>query len=215
MYVREVGPPMTWSEPFQERLKHPIESLRSEELLQIATCKEEARAILEKTGLATLINIGYEEMTKLFPFKRAAILVCAFELARRGLQKGIGVLPAISCPEDTLPFLLSIRKENKEHFICLYMNARNQVIHQETISIGSLSASIVHPREIFAVAIQHSAASIILAHNHPSDDVSPSKDDIELTRRLVKAGEIMGLEILDHIVISRSDFMSLKERGVM
>jgi len=97
----------------------------------------------------------------------------------------------------------------------MYLNARNQLIHKEVISIGSLSASIVHPREVFQVGVANSAASIILAHNHPSGDVSPSKDDVELTRRLVKAGEIMGIEILDHIIISTLDFLSLKERGLM
>lgn len=108
-----------------------------------------------------------------------------------------------------------IKDERKEHFICLYLNARNQIIHKETVSIGSLSASIVHPREVFLVAITHSAASIILAHNHPSGDVSPSQDDIDLTHRLVRAGEIMGIEILDHIIVASTDFVSLKSRGVI
>ena len=83
------------------------------------------------------------------------------------------------------------------------------------ISIGSLSASIVHPREVFQVAVTRVAASIILAHNHPSGDVTPSKEDIELTRRMVEAGGIMGIDILDHIILSESDFLSLKERGLM
>ena len=83
------------------------------------------------------------------------------------------------------------------------------------ISIGSLSASIVHPREVFQVAVTRAAASIILAHNHPSGDVTPSKEDIELTRRMVEAGSIMGIDILDHIILSESDFLSLKERGLM
>ena len=95
---------------------------------------------------------------------KAALLVAAFELARRGLQKGLGVLPTIPCPADAVPLLSEIRDQRKEHFLCLYLNARNQVIHKEVISIGSLSASIVHPREVFQVAISRSAASILLAH---------------------------------------------------
>ena len=83
------------------------------------------------------------------------------------------------------------------------------------VSIGSLSSSIVHPREVFQTAVSESAASVALAHNHPSGDVSPSQDDIELTRRLVQAGEIMGIDVLDHLIISDDDFLSLKERGLI
>ena len=130
-------------------------------------------------------------------------------------MKGLGVPPAISNPADAIPMVSEIRNERKEHFLCLYLNARNQIIHKETVSIGSLSASIVHPREVFLVAITHSAASIILAHNHPSGDVSPSQDDIDLTHRLVRAGDIMGIEILDHIIVASTDFVSLKNRGLI
>ena len=137
---------------------------------------------------------------------KAAILLAAFELARRALDKGLGVLPIISTPTETIPLLAEIKDQRKEYFVCLYLNARNQVIHKEVISIGSLSASIVHPREVFQVGVYHSAASIILAHNHPSGDVSPSKDDIDLTHRLREAGMIMGIEVLDHIIIAAGDF---------
>ena len=123
--------------------------------------------------------------------------------------------PIVSCPADTLPLLTELKDQRREHFLCLYLNARNQVVHKELISIGSLSASIVHPREVFQVAVTRAAASIILAHNHPSGDVTPSKEDIELTRRMVEAGGIMGIDILDHIILSESDFLSLKERGLM
>ena len=136
------------------------------------------------------------------------------EIARRALHKGLGILPVISTPTETIPMLADIKDEQKEFFVCLYLNARNQVIHKEVISIGSLSASIVHPREVFTVAVQHHAASIILAHNHPSGDVSPSKDDIDLTHRLREAGNIMGIEVPDHIIIATGDFVSLKEIGI-
>ena len=125
------------------------------------------------------------------------------------------MLPIISTPVETIPLLAEIKDQRKEYFVCLYLNARNQVIHKEVISIGSLSASIVHPREVFQVGVYHSAASIILAHNHPSGDVSPSKDDIDLTHRLREAGLIMGIEVLDHIIIAAGDFVSLKETGIV
>ena len=92
---------------------------------------------------------------------------------------------------------------------------RNQVIHGEVISIGSLSSFIVHPREVLHPAITHVVASMALAHNHPSGDVSPSRDDIELTRRLVHAGSIMEIDVLDHIILGEDCFLSMKERGLM
>lgn len=146
---------------------------------------------------------------------KAAMLVAAFELARRALHQGLGVLPVIARPTDTVALLADIKDQRKEHFLCLYLNARNQVIHKEVISIGSLSASIVHPREVFQAALGHAAASVILAHNHPSGDVSPSQEDIELTRRLVAAGEIMGIEVLDHIIIGSAEILSLREKGLL
>ena len=148
--------------------------------------------------------------------KKRAQLDAAIELGRRITEK-IGPLPVVSAPAGCIPYLQDIRTEQKEHFVCLYLNARNQVVHKEFISIGSLSASIVHPREVFRVALklEHGVASIILAHNHPSGDTTPSKDDLELTRRLVKAGQLMGIEVLDHLIIGAGEFTSLKEKGLM
>ena len=146
---------------------------------------------------------------------KAGVLVATFELARRGLHKGLGVRPVISAPGDALSMLSDIKDQQREHFLCLYLNARNQVIHKEVVSIGSLSSAIVHPREVFRTAVAQAAASVILAHNHPSGDVSPSQDDINLTRRLVQAGEIMGIDVLDHLIIGSDDFISLKERGLI
>jgi len=216
-YDNEVASPGLVRESPAERFHLPVESLRNEELLSvlIACPVEKAREIIEKNTLITLGNTNYDELRRIVSSKRARILLSAFELSRRVFHKGPTVVPAISCPADTLPFLWDIREKDREHFVCLYLNARNQMIHREVISIGSLSASIVHPREVFSVAIKHCAASLILGHNHPSRDVSPSKDDLELTRRLIKAGEILGVEILDHIIVSETDFTSLKEKGLI
>lgn len=218
LYVREALPKVNAGIAAHERLERcGVECLRDGELLMLLLNipEEKTKSILAKQPLPELYTLPFPALQKLLGKAKAARLVSSFELAKRTLQQGIGILPAISCPAETIPFLTSIKDECKEHFLCLYLNARNQVIHREIISIGSLSASIVHPREVFQVAVKHSAASIILAHNHPSGDVSPSKDDIELTRRLMKAGDIMGIEILDHLIISKSDFLSLKERGLM
>jgi DNA repair protein RadC len=210
----------------RERLaRYGAEALKDHELLAIVLgtgyrgCNvlEVAQAILKTHPKEALMEMDMERLIHLKGVgkAKASVLVAAFELARRGLQQGLGVLPTISNPAAAVALLTEIKDQRKEYFLCLYLNARNQVIHKEVISIGSLSASIVHPREVFQVAVFHSAASVILAHNHPSGDVSPSKDDIELTGRLVKAGEIMGIEVLDHIIISTADFLSLKERGLM
>jgi DNA repair protein RadC len=177
--------------------------------------QKEAASILEKKALHEIILAPFDELVDRFDKERAMQLLINLELAKRVYKKGLSIKPTISCPAETLSFLTEIKDKPKEHFLCLYLNARNQVIHKEIISIGTLSASIVHPREVYVPAISYSAASIILAHNHPSGEPAPSKEDIELTRRLCKAGEIIGIEVLDHVIVSSDDFVSLKEQGVL
>lgn len=107
----------------------------------------------------------------------------------------------------------SIGREKKEHFVMLSLDARNNLIKESDISIGTLNASVVHPREVFKEAIQCSAASIIIAHNHPSGDVNPSDEDIAMTKRLKEAGKILGIEILDHVIVARNDHYSLMKKN--
>ena len=141
-------------------------------------------------------------------------LQAVIEFSRRVLDRGMGTEPSITSPADVLPELRHIRDLKQEHFVVIFLNARNQIIKTETISIGSLNASFVHPREVFAPAVGISAASVILGHNHPSGDVTPSREDIELTRRMVQAGEIMGIEVVDHLIIGSDRFISMKEANV-
>jgi DNA repair protein RadC len=210
----------------RERLeRHGCEALRDEELLAVLlgtgyrgrTVHDLARSILEihsREDLAAMDLLALAQIKGLGRAK-ACLLVAAFELARRSLRRELGTRPVLVTPEDVLPLLADIRDQPKEHFLCLYLNGRNQLIHKEVVSIGSLSASIVHPREVFRLAVSTVAASVILAHNHPSGDVAPSQEDVELTRRLTQAGELMGINVLDHIIISAIDYLSLKERGVL
>ena len=210
----------------RERLaRRGVSGLRDDELLAIVLgtgyrgcgVVAAAREILQahpKEELVSMEPLQLRRLKGVGPVK-AGVLAAAFELARRGLQKGLGVQPVITCPTDAVPLLAEIRDERREHFLCLFLNARNQVIHKEVISIGSLSASIVHPREVFQVAVSRTAASIVLAHNHPSGDPTPSRDDLDLTRRLVDAGRLMGIDILDHIILCDREFLSLKEQGLM
>lgn len=123
-------------------------------------------------------------------------------------------LPEVSKPDEAVTFLrLMVTDPMREHFCVLLLNARNRLLGSHLISIGSLSASIVHPREVFRPAVLASAAGIVLGHNHPSADPEPSPEDVSVTRRLVQAGELMGIEVLDHIVFTPSSFVSLKGRG--
>jgi len=122
----------------------------------------------------------------------------------------------IRSPEDAAAYLMAeMTSLMQEHFVVLYLNVKNEVLHKKTIFIGSLNSSIVHPREVYKEAVKHSAASIICAHNHPSGKCNPSPEDIEVTKRLAEAGSVMGVELLDHLIIGEHQFISLKEKGYM
>jgi DNA repair protein RadC len=146
---------------------------------------------------------------------KAAQIQAAFELAKRqDLEQDISKF-TINDPQSMVKAIRAdIKDKAKEHFKLVLLNTRNKVIGITTISIGTLNASLVHPREVFREAIQRSASSVILVHNHPSDDLEPSEEDIRLTRCMVEAGKIMGIEVLDHIIIARHSFLSMKSRGL-
>ena|ERR1043166_8870507 len=119
-------------------------------------------------------------------------------------------------PDDVVATLGSkFRSEDREHFLVLLLNARHEVIGKETVSVGSLNASIVHPREVFKPAVLHSAASIVLAHNHPSGDPEPSEEDLSITKRLKEAGELLGIQVLDHVVVASRGIVSLRSRQLL
>lgn len=121
----------------------------------------------------------------------------------------------IRSPSDVFDLLRwEIGIESKEHFLLLMLSTKNHVIGKEVISIGSLNASIVHPREVYRAAIRFNACSVIASHNHPSGCTQPSPEDLQVTQRLKEAGDIIGIELLDHVIVSASEFTSLKERGL-
>lgn len=121
---------------------------------------------------------------------------------------------AIRSPQDAADILREyIGNEDREHLVIMMLSIKNKVNAIHTVSVGSLNASIVHPREVFKAAIVANAASIIIGHNHPSGDPSPSKEDIDVTKRLANVGEMVGIEVLDHLIIGDEQFYSLKERG--
>jgi len=123
---------------------------------------------------------------------------------------------AIRGPDDVVALVgRKLKREQREHFLVLLLNARHEVIGRETISIGSLNASIVHPREVFQPAIVQSAASIVLIHNHPSGDPEPSEEDLSITKRLVQVGELVGVGVLDHVIIASRGVMSFRSRQLL
>jgi DNA repair protein RadC len=140
------------------------------------------------------------------------VYVC--ELTRRKYR---GKNPkAIRGPDDVAELVgAKLRGEKREHFLVILLNARHEVMGTETISIGSLNASIVHPREVFRPAIIESAASLVLVHNHPSGDPEPSEEDLSITRRLVQTGELLGIGILDHVIIAARGVVSLRSRQLL
>lgn len=212
----------------RERMMHyGAESLSQAELLAIllrtGTRRESAIHIAQQMlgkigGLRGLVDLSIEELTEINGIgpAKAIQLKAGIELGRRLANSRFTMPVIIRSPQDAAEILTEqLRYLQKEHFVCLFLNTKNHVIGQETLSMGSLNASIVHPREVFRAAIKCSSASIICAHNHPSGDPTPSPEDISLTSRLLKAGEIVGIEVLDHLIIGDNGFVSLKEKGHM
>ena len=127
-------------------------------------------------------------------------------------------VPVIKSPAEVYQAakqLLALHEKAEEHFCILCLNTKNKIVGVHTISIGSLNTSIVHPREVFKAAMLNNANGIICLHNHPSGDPKPSREDIELTKRLIKAGEIIGIEVIDHIIIGEQEYLSMKEKCLM
>lgn len=138
----------------------------------------------------------------------------AKELALRLVDDG-NSKPQIQGPRDVLAQVDDIRRKPKEHFVCLYLNCRNQILHKELVSLGTVNASLVHPRELFEPAIRFHAVAVILVHNHPSHDPQPSDEDVALTRRLAQAGTLLGIEVLDHLIVCAEGYSSMKDARLL
>jgi DNA repair protein RadC len=222
MMIREIA---TVDRPREKLLARGGGALTDEELLAAllgsgcgdSGVLEVARRLMESVGvegLSAATPARVQQVKGMGP-ARACQLAAAVELGRRIFEPREESPPLVTGPEAAFAHVRDLGVKKREHFVALYLNARNALIKLETISIGSLNTSLVHPREVFHPAVRELAANIILAHNHPSGDVTPSQEDIELTHRLTSAGELMGIEILDHLVVGGRRFTSLKSRGLM
>lgn len=219
MFVRE----MPVDERPSTRLKHlGAGFLSNAELLSLlikdtstTSGYEVAQELLKKAdGLAGLQNINLESFHGIGKGKSLELLAL-LELAKR-LGEKRGERSVVTCPEDAADYAAPrLKYENKEHMCVMLLNVKNHIIAWEVVSIGSLTASVVHPREVFKPAIIKGAASIILVHNHPSGDPTPSKEDLEVTARMVQVGRVMDISVLDHIIIGGDSFISMKEKGVI
>ncbi|MES9684479.1 hypothetical protein CN514_11540 [Bacillus sp. AFS001701] len=211
--------------PRERLLKFGPSSLSNQDLLAIllrtgtkneSVLKVSNELLLKFDGLRLLMNASVEEISNIKGIgeAKAVQLIATFELGKRINRLQYDERFMIKSPDDCAEYMMDeMRFLEQEHFVCLYLNTKNQVIARETIFKGSLNASIVHPREVFKEAFRRSASSIICLHNHPSGDPTPSREDIEVTKRLVECGKIIGIELLDHIIIGEHKYVSLKEKG--
>ena len=173
--------------------------------------------ISEADGLHGLYDVSVHELTQINGIgeAKACIILAAVELGRRIGQVRNPGRPVISSPADVERLLRGrIANLDRENFVVVLLNTKNEVIETSTVSIGTLGASLVHPREVFKLAVRASAASVILAHNHPSGKVEPSQEDREVTRRLGEAADILGIEVLDHVIVG-DGYFSMKEHGML
>lgn len=211
--------------PRERLMNNGAPSLSNQELIAILLrtgTKSESvvtlanRVLVKFDGLLFLKDASLEELTSIkgIGTAKAVQLMAAIELGRRIGNLSYDERYIIRSPEDAANYVMNdMRFLAQEHFVCIYLNTKNQVLHRQTIFIGSLNASIVHPREVFKEAFRRSAASIICFHNHPSGDPTPSREDIVVTKRLVECGKMIGIEILDHIIIGDKKYVSIKEKG--
>jgi DNA repair protein RadC len=219
-YVLRVKDLPEEDKPREKLIKYGPEVLSAAELmailLNVGTKKEEvlsmAKRIFKEYGEKTIINQTNPRLVAKelqIPLVKACQIVACFELGRRFFQKPNNGQVIIRTARQAFNYLKDMRDLPKEQLRGLYLNSRYRLIHDEVISLGSLTTNIIHPREVFRPAIEHSAVAVIVAHNHPSGSIKPTKSDIEITKQLVKAGQILGIDLLDHIIIAKNRFISI------
>jgi DNA repair protein RadC len=190
-------------------------------LLGVGTRKEEvmsmANRVIREYGERAIVNEKNPQRlsdTLDIPISKACQIVASFELGRRAYQSKAGKPLFVRTASQAFEHLRAMGALQKEQLRGLYLNSRYQVVHEEIISVGSLTANIVHPREVFQPALEYGAVAVIVAHNHPSGIVDPTGDDILATKQLIAAGKVLGIDLLDHLIITSDTYISLTERNI-
>lgn len=215
--IRDLPPE---EKPRERMLAYGPSALSVQELLAIVlttgTVKEEVFAmssrILGEYGERAILSAAdprrlSEDLD--IPLGKAIQIVATGELGRRFYRKQRNGVPIIRTAKDVYDYAVDMRSLPKEHLRGLYLDAHYQVVHDETISIGTLDANLIHPREVFRPALAYAAAALVLVHNHPSGISTPSEADIAVTRQIAEAGKLIGIDLIDHVIVTADDFMSI------
>jgi len=216
--------------PRERLVKYGVESLSLQELLSLIfgrgvkgeSVMDLSRKIIGTFGSLDKLSQTSVEELKFFRglgLAKACQLKACFEIAKRlaneeDLNKERSVV--VKSPKDIFPILKEkINNFNKEHFIVTSLDSRNKIISMDIISIGTLNTSLIHPRETFEIAIKNHAAGIIICHNHPSGELKPSEDDLIVTNNLIRSGQLLGIEIADHLIITKKSYFSFREKRLI
>ncbi|MBP9715744.1 MAG: DNA repair protein RadC [Candidatus Pacebacteria bacterium] len=208
--------------PREKLAKYGVDKLKDYELLalllgsgikglNVLELSKRILILVKKDGIGNITLKNLLEIKGLGKAKASQVL-SALELSKRlNTENQIEILSSL----DVWNFCSDIRSTKREHFIAFYLDTQNRLIERQIISIGTLNASLVHPREVFEPALTLHASSILIAHNHPSGELNPSADDIEVTRRLVQSGKIIGVEIVDHIIVTKNSYLSFQQKNLL
>jgi DNA repair protein RadC len=211
--------------PREKLTERGAENLTNAELLAILirtgragkSALEIAKETLKKYPLTKLLSVTQDELYNIRGLEgtKSITIQAALELGRRASGTFDDSLPILDSVNATLAQLHDIRTKQKEYFLVLYLNARKQLIRKETISIGTITETLVHPREVFQPAISCFACSVILAHNHPDNNIEISDADRKMTEKLIQSGAILDIEVIDHIIVTNNNYVSFKEKGIL
>ena len=207
--------------PREKLIAKGAENLTDKELLAILlrtgragkSALDIAESILAKHPKKKILDVTFDELKAVggIDVGKSCTLLAAFEFTKRALGAHSNSRPLIENTEQALAQLHDIRSHKKEHFVALYLNARNELIHREDISVGTVDASLVHPREVFAPALEHNATTVIVAHNHPSGNHEPSPEDYDVTARLKDAGKLLGITLVEHIIMTKDAHATVRQ----
>ncbi len=178
---------------------------------------ELANIILDEIPIHQFAKVTIDQLKSIKGLTTTKIcnILAALELSTRVYQRFASSQPIIDSPKAAVNQLHPLRQKKREECHALYCNARHQLLGQELISAGSLSSTMIHARDVLEPALRYNASGVVIAHNHPSGDAEPSDEDLKLTARIAQACQIVGVELLDHLIITNSDFLSLRQRGVL